>query len=130
MNELIRTCIFRPYIKREDLPVFTLQIFDTHNTENISGGKYIKFRVAYKLHMKKNGKSIVLIEGEDFYTPNSIDSDKTVCDLMGWLTLRPEDTDQGYFEKYSEAALEYCSEHAESLNMCVIDRLGGGLNHE
>lgn len=117
---LVRTCIFRPYIKRKDLPsAFTLQLFDTYYSEDRG-----KFRVAYKLHMRKDGKSTLLIEGNDFFTPNSIDSDKTVRGIMFWLTLSPEDTDQGYFEKYSEAALEYCLEHAVALNMCVKDRFG------
>jgi hypothetical protein len=123
---LIRTCIFRPYIKREDLPAFTLQLFDMYLSQSAgsdnNGIERHKFRLAYKLHMRIGKKSVALFDGADFFTPNSIDGDKTVRGIMFWLTLRPGDTDQEYFEKYSEEALAYCSDHAEALDVCVQDR--------
>lgn len=115
MKELIRTVIFRPYRKGMG-PVFTLRMYDTGGT---IGGKN---RVAYTLRSK--GKTI--FEGDDFgCSPmDSIDSDSAVAALMGFLTLRPGDTDREYFENHSEEQMEYCSSHAEALSCHVLDRFG------
>ena len=64
--------------------------------------------VGYRL-MGPGGK--VLFQGEDLGIPNgqAIDSDDTIRDLVGWLTLKPGDTDDEYFEKYSPEQLEFAT---------------------
>ena len=54
--------------------------------------------------------SNVIFEGEDFSPGMSccIDSDESVVGLMGFLTLRPGDTDDEYFDEYSDEQLQWC----------------------
>lgn len=68
----------------------------------------------------------LLFEGEDFgCSPmHAIDSDECVAAIMSFLTLRPGDTDREYFEDYTEAQLDYCSQHAEALASEVLNRFG------
>ncbi len=76
---------------------------------------------------RKDGKETsVLFEGEDFGNSpmHAIDSDATVGSLMGFLTLRPGDTDADYFDAYTPEQLAYCAHHAEALGCCITDRFG------
>jgi len=52
----------------------------------------------------------VLFEGEDFSCSpmDAIDSDESLRALLGFLTLKPGDTDQEYFDKYTEAQMAWC----------------------
>ncbi len=43
---------------------------------------------------------------------------------MGFLTLRPGDTDQEYFDGYTDNQLQYADEHAETLSCEVCSRFG------
>ena len=58
-----------------------------------------------------------LFEGEDFAgSPmHADDSAETVAALLGFLTLRPGDTDSDYFADYSAEQLEFCDTDAETL---------------
>lgn len=44
--------------------------------------------------------------------------------LLGFLTLRPGDTDREYFDKYTPAQLEYANQHAETLPCECYARFG------
>lgn len=128
----LRTVRFQPYRKGMG-PTFTLTTWDTGRTGY--GGKYL---VGYRLTMHNRfpaGHRMhpwVVFEGEDFgCSPmHAIDSDETLAGIMSFLTLRPGDTDREYFEDYTEAQLDYCSQHAEALanevwyrfNRCKGDR--------
>jgi hypothetical protein len=118
MNKvLLRTCTFRPYIK---FPIFTLKLWDLE--DRVDG----KWRLGYKLLMKEHklANSKVLFEGEEYYCSpcHAVDSNDTIVDLMGWLTLRKGDTDSEYFKKYTKEQLEFSKQHAEYLNMEVQSR--------
>lgn len=115
LHEKIRRCIFRPYRKGYG-PTFCLTLYDTGETRD---GKW---RLAYRL---TSGRKTIF-EGDDFYfSPlHAIDSDSTVASLMGFLTLRPGDTDREYFENYTPTQLEFCEQHAEALGCAVCDRFG------
>ena len=52
------------------------------------------------------------------------DSDASVAGLMGFITLRPGDTDEEFFKDYSEAAIDFCNNHAEALACEVSARYG------
>ncbi len=86
--------------------------------------------VTGKCNATKWGKPLttVLFEGEDFCCAPSyaIDGDQCIASLMGFLTLRPGDTDREYFADYTPEQLEYCSHHAESLSCEVMNRFGEG----
>lgn len=113
--ERIRQVRFTPY--RKGAAAFTLTLFDTHQTD--SDGKSI---LGYELRQR----AATIFAGEDFHCSplHAIDSDEAVKDLMGFLTLRPGDTDAEYFEKYTEAQLDFASEHAEALSLEVMNRFG------
>lgn len=120
VREYMCRLTFRPYLPGMG-PVFRLVTWDANRTRN---GKRM---VGYRLSMRTtDGRHVRLFEGEDFgCSPmHSIDSREACRGIMGFLTLRPGDTDREYFADYTAAQLEYCGQHAESLSIAVCDRLG------
>lgn len=131
----LRRVIFRPYRKGCG-PTFILDTWDTGRT-----GYNGKWLVGYRLVMAEPNpewrgdvsrnagpKTVrtVLFEGDEF-SPGAgmcVDSDEAIEGLMGFLTLRPGDTDREYFDNYTPAQLEYCSQHAEALSCEVMRRFG------
>lgn len=115
MQELVRKCIFRPYIKGRG-PAFTLQLFDCGMRDD---GKY---KVGYKLSCK--GKTI--FAGDDFGCPPywTLDGDETVKAIMDFLTLRPGDVEKEYFADYTKDQLNFRDLHAEALYAEVLHRFG------
>jgi hypothetical protein len=113
-NETLRTIEFDPYL---DGPKFTLSMWDTERYD--SHGKTI---LAYEFTM--NGE--VVFEGEDFACSplHAVDSDAALAGLMGFLTLRPGDTDPDYFAGYSPEQLAFAREHAEALQMECLGIFG------
>ena len=83
-----------------------------------------KWVLAYKLDQVENHKAVTIFEGSDFHCSPcyAVDSDGAVECLMGFLTLRPGDTDAEYFKDYTEAQKNFCSQHAESLSCEVSNR--------
>ena len=47
---------------------------------------------------------------------------KTVAAIMGFLTLRPGDTDRDYFDSYTAEQIEFRDTHAETLACEVYSR--------
>jgi hypothetical protein len=66
----------------------------------------------------------ILFEGIDF-KPSTMfaqDSIESLVSLLGFITLKPGDTDKEYFEKYNEFQMGWCkSPECESLAMMVSD---------
>ena len=122
MTNTLRRCIFRPYRKGMG-PSFELHMWDTGRMDS-RGQTYI----GYILHGRacKGAPAVELFKGEDFTgSPlHADDSDKTVAGLMGFLTLRPGDTDREHFATYTALQLDYCKNHAESLSCEVTNRFG------
>lgn len=121
MKEQIRRVIFTPYRgpASRELPAFTLTMYATDRFDGRNG-----YYIAYKLTATQHAKPI--FEGDD-YSPSPVhatDSDDSVRDLMGFLTLKPGDTDDEYFERYTPEQLAFAETHAESLDMAVHDRFG------
>lgn len=53
---------------------------------------------------------------------DAIDSDRALVSLLGWIALKPGDTDADYFARYTAAQLEWCkSGEAEDLGMYHYD---------
>jgi hypothetical protein len=109
----LRNVTLRPY--RDPAISFTLNTFDSSRTDEL--GKSI---LEYQFQ-GPDGK--VLFEGSDFACSpmHGIDSDESVRALLGFLTLRPGDTDDEYFEDYTQEQLDFASEHAETLQMYTLD---------
>jgi hypothetical protein len=76
-----------------------------------------KCQLGYRLNEVNDSRRRTLFEGEDFCCSplHAIDSDETVGALLGFLTLRPGDTDAEYFADYTPQQLEFCAQHAETL---------------
>ena len=79
-----------------------LTMYDTHVRD--SRGQTI---IGYSLMVDGN----VMFEGEDFAgSPmHADDSDACVRALLCFLTLRPGDTDAGYFAEYTEDQRAWCA---------------------
>ncbi len=125
-EHIIRRCRFSPYVKLNPQgypnPTFHLTIWDTYQTDNL--GKSI---LGYRLTQRNyDGKHTLLFQDTDFACSpcHAIDSDSCIASLMGFLTLRPGDTDAEYFANYTPEQLEYCQQHAESLACKVMSRFG------
>jgi hypothetical protein len=60
-----------------------------------------------------------IFEGEDFCgSPlHADDSDETLAALLGFLTLRPGDTDREYFDAYTPAQLDFAESEGEYLGL-------------
>ena len=125
-GSFLRSVRLTPYRKGYG-PRFTLTITDTGRTDHLG-----KFVLGYRLVQIGNtrtpdGRSRrVIFEGEDFACSplHAIDSDDTIASLLGFLTLRPGDTDAEYFANYTDVQREYCDLHAETLAVEVSARFG------
>src|SRR6478609_979026 len=121
MKELIRRVRFTPYRgpASRELPAFTLTMYATDRFDGRNG-----YYIAYKL--TATGQRQPIFEGEDFSCSpmDATDSDNSVRALMGFLTLRPGDTDEEYFERYTPEQLAFADHHAESLDFEVHCRFG------
>ena len=94
------------------------------NRTDSRGQCYLSYTL--KIRPSKGVPTTVLFEGSDFAgSPlHSDDSDATVATLMGFLTLKPGDTDADYFKDYTPEQLDFCRQHAESLACEVTHRFG------
>lgn len=53
---------------------------------------------------------------------DAIDSDAAMFGVLGWLVLKPGDTDAEFFEHYTAAQLGWCTgSEAEEINMYCLD---------
>ena len=73
---------------------FRLELHDTYCTDALG-----KCRLAYELYHRDQ----LVFEGDDFCCSplHAIDSDESVAALLGFLSLRPGDTDSEYFDGYT-----------------------------
>lgn len=123
-KDVIRRVRLSPY--RPNMgPRFALTVWDTGRT-----GAYGKSILGYRL-TERNGRHArtVLFQGENFACSpcHAIDSDATLAALLGFLTLRPGDTDAEYFESYSARQLQFAREHGETLAYETYVRFGENL---
>jgi hypothetical protein len=120
----LRTVRFAPYAKGKG-PTFVLDTWDTNRYD-----RYGKVGIRYRLVMVTNGKRECVFAGDDFWHPlcagAAVDSASTITGLMGFLTLRPGDTDDEYFERYTTEQRAYAEQHAEYLGYEVESRFGEG----
>lgn len=131
-RDILRIDILTPY-RRGMGPTFRITTWDTHRTNNL--GKCI---LGYELAMTSDHShhqsqhpmddvfDAILFTGEDFgCSPlHCTDSDNAVATLMGYLALRPGNTDAEYFANYTAEQLAYCDEHAETLSCYIANRFG------
>lgn len=112
----IRRLRFQPYLQG---PTFTLAVWELSER-----GEYGRWRVGYVLRQHQRGTMTkVLFEGTDYSHahPTPLENG-AIVDLVGFLTLKPGDTDQEYFDAYSAIQFEFCAKHAEALEYDVDTR--------
>jgi hypothetical protein len=117
MTERLRHVAIRPYAG--DYPFFTLETWET-GTRAPYGQEQLGYRFK---QVEPDGTARVIFEGTDFgCSPmDAIDSNGSLRSLLGFLTLRPGDTDPEYFEDYTAEQLAFADEHAESLSIWSTD---------
>ncbi len=95
-------------------PEYSLLTWEPEGAPRCSTGQY---KVGYAFC--HTGSLTPLFIGEDYgCSPfNAIDSDAALVGLLGFLTLRPGDTDSEYFESYTETQLDWAVSCAEELSM-------------
>lgn len=79
-----------------------------------NGGKYVEYQAYH------NGA--LLFHGDDFkpsplHAPDSLE---TIVDLLGFLTVRPGDTDASYFVKYTREQMEWAQGRDVEDVACLI----------
>lgn len=96
-----------------------------HTWDTYKRGDYGRSILGYAFGLE--GETPLFV-GADFTSPAgyAIDSDATLRSLMGFLTLRPGDTDSDYFAEYTEAQLAFCADDAEymaeyGMEVCARD---------
>ena len=95
---------------------YRLKLYDT-NTR----GEYNKSRLAFGF-FDPDGK--LLFSGTDFCCAPAfaVDSDDAIRSLLGFLTLKPGDTDDEYFQDYTPAQLAFTeSSDCEELSMWACE---------
>jgi len=109
MKELVRHVRLEALVGRP----FELRLYDTGKMQ---GPHTI---LAYEL----TGPDGLVFEGADFRASpmHAIDSDATVRCLLGFLTLRPGDTDDEYFADYTDKQRAFCQTDAEALSRYAYD---------
>ncbi len=74
------------------------------------------------------GATVPLFSGEEFgcAPADCIDSDACLRGILGFLTLRPGDTDREYFDAYTPAQLEWAKHgDAEELSLWTLEAQEG-----
>lgn len=89
---------------------FNVKLFDTFTHDSLG-----KCRLAYEFYEKGE----LIFKGSDFCcSPQfAIDSDSCVGALLGFLSLRPGDTDAEYFKDYTERQMTFAEECGEDLTI-------------
>jgi len=95
---------------------YRLFTWDTYRTDRL--GKSI---LGYAFFQPNQESPLFL--GEDFACSpcHAIDSDTALRSLLGFLTLKPGDTDSEYFADYTEEQLAFCDGDAEELSQWSLE---------
>jgi len=103
----------------------TLRTWDTGRTRGT--GMMARTRIGYEF---KDPRGAVLFRGDDFGPSpmHADDSDATLRALLGFLTLRPGDTDREYFADYTPAQMAFAQNDAELLHFVYSDEVVGTDN--
>jgi hypothetical protein len=80
--------------------------------------KQEKWQIGYKFFWDKG----LLFEGEDFYCPE-LDGKRPMLGLLGFITLKPGDTDSDWFDKYTDFQRRWTeSNDIDDLQLWVYDQ--------
>lgn len=98
---------------------YTLTTWDTHR-QDWRGQTRIGYRFV-------DPAGAVLFEGEDFACSpmDADDSDESLRALLGFLTLRPGDTDREYFAEYTPEQMTFAQGDAQRLSLYAMEAEDG-----
>ncbi len=99
-------------LRTEECGDFRIDLWDT-NVRRPDG----HHQLAYRLCLAEGTRWVLIFSGEDFGTSplHALDSDNTLGAIIGFLALRPGDTDAEHFERYTPRQLEFAEAHGERL---------------
>jgi hypothetical protein len=103
------------FLRRWRKGKFTLSLYDTHKRND--WGKSI---LSYKFFCNKE----LVFSGSDYCCSplHAIDSIESIYGLLGFLSCRPGDIDQEYFDNYTPNQLQFANSFAcEELQMLIDD---------
>lgn len=98
---------------------YVLEMWDTHTVDSMG-----KSRLGYRLFDTVfDAGTEPIFEGEDFCCSplHAIDSLESIAGVLGFLSLRPGDTDEEYFADYTPRQTEWMWSRAEYLQLLVYD---------
>ncbi len=106
------------WLRAEQRSGIRVDLWDTHN--NRPNGQS---QLAYRLCVAAGERWEVIFAGEDFGSSprHAIDAEETLAALLGFLSLRPGDTEAEYFERYTPRQLEFALERGEELALWSND---------
>lgn len=116
----LRNVRLRPY-RTGYGPRFSLTTYDTGRCDERGSANQ-----RYRFVQIDGKRRTVLFEGEDYSVGagQCSDSDDAVAGLLEFLTLKPGDTDDEYFARYTPAQRRFADQHAEMLSCEVKARFG------
>lgn len=102
-------------LRHIELEGYELELFDCYESDRTG-----RTRIAYRFF---DPEGELLFSGCDFFPSrlHAIDSDEAVRSLLGFLLLRPGDTDDEYFSDYTEKQLAFAEDEAEYLLLYTLD---------
>lgn len=104
-----------PYLPGKG-PEYELITWDT-NTRAHTG----QHRIGYAFGRLGEASPIFIGEDCGVAPGDPIDSDAALRGLLGFLTLRPGDTDSEYFESYTAEQLAFADSEAETLSVYAME---------
>ena len=83
-----------------------------------AGTGWGRVRLAYEF----SDRGEVIFAGDDFYPSplHSYDGDEAIAALLGFLALRPGDTDREHFDRYTNRQLAWAYERGEALSWAAL----------
>lgn len=103
---------------------FLVELFETGFTDyERYGHTYVAYRFYDVDYAFETGNADPIFAGTDYGIPSgqTIDGDHAVRGILGFLSIRPGDTDAEFFDGYTERQLAWVDARAEELNLWGLD---------
>lgn len=124
--ELIKTCRFtiRGSSSLDYNHTFELKVWDLN--EPMGSHHKLAYRFNHVKKSRETGKKYTtcLFYTEAFGCPMSqaVDSNETTLSILQFITMRPGDVENDYFEEYNENQLEFVDMFAEEINFRAMQK--------
>lgn len=83
-------------------------------------------QLAYRLCVAEGSRWVLVFAGEGFGASpaHDLDSDETMAAVVGYLSLRPGETEPSYFDHYTPRQLEFAEGRGDELALWAEELLG------